>query len=605
MSRASVAILLLVALPTFAQTPQQPPPDDHASHHAAQPPAGAAPDNMTSPTTAAGGMGQMMQQMGAPALKELYPSLMDVPNLSPDRRAEIERQAHDQMTDGLRIMAEGLTKMNEAAPREDYSSMQDASLLLQQGLAQFNSGLAAHRALAEGKSPREIALQWFKRDMNLLPPAETEAPHGFFGLSWFHYFVMFILLAFAATMIWMYYHKMRRADALLASLAAGRPEAATGSMSTAAPAKAVSIVAQAGSLTPTSETSVPMVTIPAGRWSGQLRVSKIFQETPDVRTFRLVHPSAGDLPFTFEPGQFLTVSVNIDKKEIKRSYSIASSPCRRTWCEITVKHAGSGQVSGYLHEQIRAGDLLAVSGPYGKFTFRGHEAESVLLIAGGVGVTPLMSAVRCLTDQAWTGEIFFIYSCGTTKDIIFGEELRYLERRYANFHLTITLSREPSPDWAGTRGHITKQLLAETVPDLSARRVHVCGPPPMMEAVQTALAELGVPAGQVRTENFLGADHPPVPVAPTRAATAVHCKFVRSDKEGPLPADRTVLDVSEDIGVNLDYSCRQGYCGVCKITLLAGHVTMAVEDGLTPEEKAANMILACQAKSTENVEVDA
>lgn len=547
----------------------------------------------------------MMQKMGAPAPKELYPSLMDVPNLPPERRTEIERQAHDQMTEGLRLMSEGLTKMNDAAPREDYSSMQDASLLLQQGLAQFHSGLAAHRALAEGKSPREVALQWFKRDMNLLPPAETEAPHGFFGLSWFHYFVMLILVAFTATMIWMYYHKMRRADALLASLAAGRPEAATGSMATLVPARAVPTAAQAAPLPATPETTVPMVTIPAGRWSGQVRVSKIFQETPDVRTFRLVHPSAGDLPFTFEPGQFLTVSVNIDKKEVKRSYSIASSPCRRTWCEITVKHAGSGQVSGYLHEQIRAGDLLAVSGPFGKFTFRGHEANSVVLIAGGVGVTPLMSAVRCLTDQAWAGEIFFIYACGTTKDIIFREELQYLERRYANFHLTITLSREASPDWTGAHGHITKELLAEKVPDLSTRRVHVCGPPQMMEVIQVILGEMGVPAGQVRTENFLGAELHPAAISPTQAATTAVCKFIRSGKAAPLPGGRTVLDVSEDIGVNLDYSCRQGYCGVCKIKLLAGHVKMAVEDGLTPEEKAANMILACQAKSNENLEVDA
>ena len=220
-------------------------------------------------------------------------------------------------------------------------------------------------------------------------------------------------------------------------------------------------------------------------------------------------------------------------------------------------------------------------------------------------MTPLMSAVRCLTDQAWTGEIFFIYSCGTTKDIIFREELQYLERRYANFHLTITLSRETSADWTGARGHITRELLAEKVPDLPTRRLHVCGPPPMMEAVQSALAELSVPPGQIKTENFLGADQPPVAVASTQAAAAVHCKFVRSGKEGPLPADRTVLDVSEDIGVNLDYSCRQGYCGVCKIKLLAGHVTMAVEDGLTAEEKAANMILACQAKSNGNLEVDA
>lgn len=360
---------------------------------------------------------------------------------------------------------------------------------------------------------------------------------------------------------------------------------------------------------------MPLVTIPAGRWSGQLRVAKIFQETPDVRTFRLVHPSGGDLPvlpFVFEPGQFLTVSVKIAGKETKRSYSIASSPCRRTFCELTVKHAPDGLVSGYLHERIQVGDLISVSGPFGKFTFRGHEAPSVVLIAGGVGVTPLMSAIRCLTDQAWTGDIFLIYACATMQDIIYHEELEYLVRRYENFHLTITLSKESSPAWTGARGYVTRDLLTKTVPNLTARRIHLCGPPPMMEAVKGILADLRVSADQVKTENFLGAEPRPTPStgAPTpvetgEAVVTTTCRFVRSGKTAPLPKDKTVLEASEDVGVNIDYSCRQGYCGVCKVALLSGQVTMAVEEALTSQDKAASIILACQAKSTANVEVDA
>lgn len=269
-------------------------------------------------------------------------------------------------------------------------------------------------------------------------------------------------------------------------------------------------------------------------------------------------------------------------------------------------------MSGYLHERVHGGDLIAMSGPFGKFTFRGHEASSVVLIAGGVGITPLMSAVRCLTDQAWRGEIFLIYACTTAQDVIFREELEYLVRRYSNFHLTITLSKETSPDWTGPRGYITKDLLLRTVPNLSARRVHLCGPPPMMEAVKAILAEAGAPADQVKTENFLCAEPRPAPPAgmptlagPAEVAAMATCTFVRSRKTAPLSPDRTVLDVSEDVGVNIDYSCREGYCGVCKTKLLTGRVTMAVEDALTPEDKAANIILACQAKSKENVGVDA
>jgi len=277
-----------------------------------------------------------------------------------------------------------------------------------------------------------------------------------------------------------------------------------------------------------------------------------------------------------------------------------------------VKQTPSGLVSNHLHEHIQVGDLISVSGPFGKFTFRGHEAPSVVLIAGGVGITPLMSAIRCLTDQVWTGDIFLIYACATMQDIIYHEELEYLVRRYENFQLTITLSRETSSAWTGPRGHVTRDLLTKAVPNLTTRRIHVCGPPPMMEAVKRILADMGVPPDQVKSENFLGVEPrpappagAPAPVEPGEAVVTTTCRFVRSGKTAPLPKDKTLLEASEDVGVNIDYSCRQGYCGVCKVTLLSGQVTMAVEEALTPQDKAASIILACQAKSSANVEVDA
>ena len=598
-------------------------PEEHASHHGGQaqqqtaspsnpgtpmgPPAGAGPSM--------GGMGEMMKQMGTSPPKELYPSLMSLPNLPPEKRAEVERQAHERMTSGTSLLSDALAKLASSTERQDYAAMQDASEQMREGLAQFESGLAAHRALAEGMAPRNVALEWFKSEMSLQSGAATVTQSGPLGLSWFHAFAMFILITFTSVMIWMYFHKMQRAESLLASLAA------TGQRETSFPAVLPAFTPvspappQAASPSGTA-TVVPAAlaayTTPAGRWSGQLRISKIFQETADVKTFRLVHPSAGDLPFTFEPGQFLTVSVNINGKEAKRSYSIASSACRRTWCELTVKHAAQGAVSGYLHEHVKANDLLAVTGPFGKFTFRGHEAPSVVLLAGGVGITPLMSAIRCLTDQAWTGEIFLIYACPTLQDIIFREELDYLVRRYANLSVTIVLSKETSSAWRGERGHISKELLLKTVPNLTGRRVHICGPPPMMDAMRSILAEIGVPPDQVKTENFLGAEPRPSPpggmpqiTVPGQAARIAVCTFARSGKSAPMPPDETVLEASEDVGVNIEYSCRQGYCGVCKTKLLSGRVTMAVEDALTPEDKAANIILACQAKSQENIEVDA
>ena len=306
----------------------------------------------------------------------------------------------------------------------------------------------------------------------------------------------------------------------------------------------------------------------------------------------------------FEPGQFLTVSVEIDGKPVRRSYSIASSPCCHGWCEITVKHESGGIVSGYLHTRIKEGDSLDASGPYGRFTFRGHEAPSVVFIAGGVGITPLMSSIRYLTDQSWNGRIDLIYACARLDAVIFREELDQLARRHPNLHVTVILSSEPSGEWKGQRGYVTSELLAG-VPDIRSRRIHLCGPPIMMEAVKKALAALGITGDAIKTELFLSA--PPAQARPPGAVleTAVTCSFARSSKSAPLVAGETVLECAESIDVPIEYACRQGYCGVCKLKLLAGNVTMEVQDGLTPADKASGLILACQAKSTADISVDA
>lgn len=174
------------------------------------------------------GMERMMEQRESPP-KELYPSLMDLPNLSAERRVEIERLAHERMEAGRASMNAALERLSGASAKEDYPAMQQASAQLREALAQYESGLAAHRALAEGKAPRNVALLWFKRELNLLPPV-TEPATSLFGLPlpWFHYFVIAILSVFVVAMIWMYFHKMRRAEALLAQLAHGTDKSSEG-----------------------------------------------------------------------------------------------------------------------------------------------------------------------------------------------------------------------------------------------------------------------------------------------------------------------------------------------------------------------------------------
>lgn len=578
---------ILVCASLAAQTP-----DEHAQHHPAA--------GMEKPSPAAnpsGGMEPMMGMMGGQPPRQLYPALMTLPDLPPEQRADIERMAHLRMSSGARAMTEAVDAVAGAIEQQNFDAMQKAVLRVGTALNEFESGLAAHRALAEGQAPRSIALRWFKREMSLADPLSEPQPHGVFGLSSFHYASMFLLAVAALLGSWMYVARSRRVRALLASLHVD---------TLPRDAARVAIPPATAGAQPVIEGITPVSPSATGNWAGNLRIARIFQETPSVKTFRLA-PSEGPgpLPFLFEPGQFLTIGVPVDGKLSKRSYSIASSPCCHGWCEITVKHEQGGAVSTYLHEQSKEGDRLDASGPYGRFTFRGHEAPSVVFIAGGVGITPLMSSIRYLTDQSWNGRIDLIYACASLDAIIFREELALLARRHPNLHVAIVLSKEPSAEWTGARGHVDSKLLAG-VPDIRSRRIHMCGPPVMMDAVNKALGDIGVMHDSIHTETFLNpkSSQPPA-LATTPGAAAITCSFTRSDKRAPLVEGQTVLECAESIHVPIEYACRQGFCGVCKVKLVAGDVEMAVQDALTPADKSAGLILACQAKAVVDITVDA
>ncbi|SPP66362.1 2Fe-2S iron-sulfur cluster-binding protein [Nitrospira lenta] len=684
------------------------------------PPAGVGP-----PGGMGGGMDEMMNKMGTPPPKELYPLLMDVPDLLPEQRAEVEQLAHERMKAGTARLSSGLEKLAGATSDDDYSAMQQATEHMRQGLAQFESGLAAHRALSEGQVTRNVALQWFKREMNLASPIPRDELHALLGITPFHLFTMGLLIVFALAMVAMYFFKMRRAAALFGRLdpgsgppppgaspplagapgpsappAGGKPQAG-GTPPPAAPPspptppaapgggdaakiagradelwqargrplgspeidwvraeeelakvaeKPAAPPAAGGSLpspaAPPAEKSPPPTPSPAApaasapsreessaipvptassappltaNWRGQLRVGSIVTETPSVKTFRLL-PLSNDglLPFTFVPGQFLNVAFWIGGARMNRSYSISSSPTQRDYVELTVRREPRGAVSRHINDLLKVGDQIEAGGPVGKFTFTGTEADSIVLVSGGVGITPMMSITRYLTERAWAGDIFFIYTCRTPADFIFADEVAALQRRNPKLRVAVTISKAEGTDWKGARGRITKEWLTQTVPDLASRRIHLCGPPAMMDTTKALLAEIGVPPDRVKTEAF-GAPKPTPAAAgttakPTAPATGPLVTFSKNNKSanirvdlqtGDSPPKQSILELSEELGIGIDFSCRVGTCGLCKVKLTSGEVEMAVQDALDADDTANNIILACQAKPKGEVTVEA
>jgi ferredoxin-NADP reductase len=341
------------------------------------------------------------------------------------------------------------------------------------------------------------------------------------------------------------------------------------------------------------------------RWLGKFVLAEKEDVTHNVKTFRFRPAKGAQIPFDYLPGQFLTLHIAPGGVPTKRSYTIASTPTWRDRVEITVKREDHGLVSRWLHDELAAGDEVEIEAPNGTFYFDGKNAGSVLLIGGGVGITPMMSAARYLTETGWPGVVHLILGFRAPGDFIFRGEIARLEARNPNLRVTVTMSRPDGEPWSGRKGQIDAALLAQTVPDIVSHRTHICGPPAMMDAVKSALVGLGVAEAQIRTEAFGTVKRDPTAKGSASTTIAGKVQFQASNTTAPVFAGSTILDAADEAGIFIDNACRSGTCGSCRVKLAAGAVRMPVEDALTKEDKAGGYILACQAEISGDVVVDA
>jgi ferredoxin-NADP reductase len=292
----------------------------------------------------------------------------------------------------------------------------------------------------------------------------------------------------------------------------------------------------------------------------------------------------------------VTVAVSSGAETLQRCYTIASSPARSDYCELTVKR--DGQVSALLHDTYIAGSRLQVSGPMGRFTFDGNDARAIVMIAGGVGLTPLMSKLRFLSDTQWTGNIDLIYSAKSGCEVIFERELREIERAMENIRVHVTVTGEDAV-WTGARGRLTAARIATLVPNIADDHlVHLCGPMEMAAATQKMLHELGVAESRIEIEAFGG------PRSPTGQGGEQEVRFARSGRSAIVAGGQSLLDAALAAGVPLDHGCRAGVCGRCRTRVIEGEVAVTCDFVLTPEQKSQRIVLACQAHPMGPVSLD-
>lgn len=231
-----------------------------------------------------------------------------------------------------------------------------------------------------------------------------------------------------------------------------------------------------------------------------LRIKEVIEETPDVKTFRLDN-SAGQLPAHL-PGQFAQVRVELNGREIWRSFTISSSPTKPKTIDLTIKRNPAGEVSNYLHDQLAVGGELTLKGPQGGFYFDvERHVEPLTLISAGSGATPMMSILRYLVDMNSDLPCAFLYGARGGCDILFGEECAALAERAPHLQYMVSLT-EPPPGWPGLSGRLNCEAIAALLPDLAARRYFLCGPGGFIDSIRAGLLAAGVEPAKIHSEEF-------------------------------------------------------------------------------------------------------
>ncbi len=327
-----------------------------------------------------------------------------------------------------------------------------------------------------------------------------------------------------------------------------------------------------------------------------LKLLSIKRQTKDTVTLRF--PLSGSQRLGARPGQFLTFDWIVDGKKLPRSYSISSSPLRTAYVEITVKEHGI--VSSFLNRDAQEGLTVEAHGPYGQFYFDERRHRSIVLFAGGSGITPIISMLRYIEETTPDTDITLFYAVRTEHDVVFAEVLEKLRTRLPRFRCLVVASR-PGVQWRGARGYLGRVLIEQHLGPISHQTFFLCGPAGFMATVKEILTSLGVRGDQILQERFtVGA-----PRATSSAASTCTVDFTKSGRKYEGSSAETLLMIAEKCGIDVPYSCRVGQCGTCVTRVLEGEVEMDVEEGLDPGLRTQGYRLLCVGRARGVVRLDA
>ncbi|SIQ21266.1 ferredoxin--NADP reductase [Maribacter ulvicola] len=351
----------------------------------------------------------------------------------------------------------------------------------------------------------------------------------------------------------------------------------------------------------------------------QLKVLEVKKETADATSIAFDVPLALYKTFNYKPGQYLTLKFNIGGEEVRRSYSLCSSPALEEPLRIGVKRVKDGLVSNYINDNIKVGDLVDVMLPNGRFfaELKKDNYKTYYLFAAGSGITPILSILKTVLLTEERSFVHMLYGNRSQDSILFNEELEKLQKEYADrFILVHTLSR-PKSNWSdlwlsGKKDKIHRKGRVDTLaiewfineypPYAQNTEYYICGPGTMIENTKKALQDIDVPNERIFIESFGGVTSSDVTEGIDNASLVAQLNG--ETIKTTISNGKTILRTLIDAGKNPPYSCEGGVCSTCMCKLKSGKVHMKNNLGLDKSEVDKGYILSCQSiPLTEKIEV--
>ena len=334
-----------------------------------------------------------------------------------------------------------------------------------------------------------------------------------------------------------------------------------------------------------------------------LKIKSILRQTDKAVSITFEVPTDLKTEYAFTSGQYITLKTMIDTKEVRRDYSLSSSPQSES-LTVTVKEIESGVFSSHANTQLKTGDTLEVGTPNGRFVYepKTDKANTVIAFAAGSGITPIMSIARTVLETKTDSSFMLIYGNKSPKETIFHEEILKLQSLHSGRFKVQFVYSETDEEGAlfgridsGNVNYILKNNI--TIND--SQKFYLCGPEGMIHTVNGILTEKGVEASQILFELFTASAVEPTETTGTNKVKS-NITILVDEEETTLEMSQkqTILEAALANDIDVPYSCQGGVCSSCICRVTEGTATMRQNNILTDNEVAEGLILSCQAEPT-------